>query len=272
MNNNSQPSRFVVWIVILSGFSPLTLACSCQDYWPASEQPDWVDKEQVNQQGAFSFALSYCTGVKAADIKRVNQLAFANIGRLIQARISSKQTITQVEYANGVSDEQYRHDSLIMSDIMVNNAHLYAHWLSLKTCNIYAAVTIDSSAMSKVLQTHQQRLSEQIFYVPEQFVLVRQQLLQANIKLSSVAKHADIILTIKDAPKTTKNKDWVSFLYTASLVDSKTKAVLWSQAVVGKGISFEPTHITVLKQKAFIDGQDKLAKQLLKYVLVTSDK
>ena len=259
---------YIVAGILATGLIPVSIAwsCSCLDYMEIIDKPTWVDKESIERKHYLSFGVTYCTGVKSVDINHADKQARARLARMIQTDISTHQEYIVSDLSHGVSLEKFNEQTNISTQLTIDEAVIYDHWVSGDNCSLYAAISVTKAAVAKAIERQSQQLAKQVFYFDSVPVELQQIVNQTKVKVTTKKDSSDVLVLSNVEYLAAQSNTKAEVKLTVQLVKTKNQQLLWQHMVKGKGISFEPEELGNLQRKAKVDAFDRIKDTLINII------
>ncbi|WP_285163362.1 hypothetical protein [Shewanella goraebulensis] len=155
-------SFFTVICLATLFFSYKASACSCDNYYPASEQPEWVSKQQADDIQFISAGSSICTGLKSLDERRSDNDARISLSKLLNTRVKAAES-SKIGAVDGASYARYSAKTSLDSEQVLKSAIIFERWADTKNCVVYAGIKVTQanidSAITEKMQQKQQQLN-----------------------------------------------------------------------------------------------------------------
>ncbi len=224
-------------------------SCSCSNYLPSREKPEWVGIESNSVTSYFSHGVSECTGIQPMDFKEADMSARSSLSHLISTYIESEVELIQ-EDINGVARSRGKSISKQSTSALLEKSVIYDRWLDNKSCVIYSAVKISQSSIQTTIKRieseNKQKILNQFFSVQAEgknsnkLINSLQQLL-INSGVKKIKKIADkktyVLRGSVTGYETFNQKKLAKVTIQLEIIDPQ-KTLIWSHQATGKGVSF----------------------------------
>lgn len=264
----------VASISLLSGCSTNQMTteksagCSCIDYLPVQSRPSWLGGESSTAKDYLSNGLTECTGIQSMDFEEADISARTNLSHLISSHVENEVVLIQEDFGGGAGSNSGKVISKQSTNSLLEKSVIYDRWVDGDSCVVYSAV--------KVSQANIQETIKRIEAERNNKLLNQRFLVQAKGKYNSkLAERMQQLLVdsgVKKVAKTTGTKTYILNGVVASHeylnqykvakvtvqleIISPQKDLIWSQQVVGKGVSFGDTSKNTLLNKAIEHAVD----------------